>query len=205
MRNECGDAPDLPERMGSRFKHLRLIHEEIARLDSLIGSSLLSSKLDLQRNLVLFPVEFSALCLEACQRHAALMEKRGFNFEQDIQPGLWVRGDEATLCIVVDNLLDNALKYTEAGGRVRIAVTTDKDDVLLTVENSHMPMPEDWLTGIFAPFCRGNITTENSEGSGFGLYLVEKITALHHGRVFAGNSQQGICLTVSLKLWKKDI
>jgi len=199
MRDEFGDAPDLPERLGSRFRHLHLIQEETARLDSLIGSSLLSSKLDLQHGLTLFPVDFSALCLEVSQGYDTLMENRGFAFERAIQPGLWVQGDEPTLCIIVTNLLDNSLKYTEAGGRVRIAVAHDKDDVLLTVENSHIPMPDAWLTGIFTPFFRGNVA-KSSEGTGLGLYLVEKIAMLHHGRAYAGNSRLGVCFTVSLKL-----
>lgn len=200
MRDEYGDARDLPEKAGTRFRHLRIIQDEAARLDALIGSSLLSSRLDLQRDLALFPVDFSALCGEVSQSYDTLMESRELAFERDIRPGLWVQGDEPTLCTMVSNLLDNALKYTEKGGRVRLAVTHAGDDAVLTVENSHAPMPDAWLRDIFAPFCRGNIATGDGEGVGLGLCLVKKIAALHHGHVDARNGSIGVRFTFSLKL-----
>jgi signal transduction histidine kinase len=190
---------DLADRENLALKHLRLIQEETSQMEGLIASLLLSGKLDHESAGEFFPVDFSGLCSALSEQYAELMRRRGLDFEVIIQPGLWVRGDESILGMVPSNLLGNALKYTKAGGRVRFSLCPDQGSLCLKVENSHQPVPEEWLQKIFSPYYRGGIADDGG-GAGFGLYLVEKIVALHGGRVLAQSSEFGLAFSVFLGL-----
>ena len=197
---EYHDMTETPNTATVRLKHMQSIQRETARLDSLIGSSLLSCKLDLQENLEFFPVDISSLCAEMMEKYSVVMENRKLAFEASIQPGLWILGDEQYICTLVENLLDNAFKYTAKEGRVRFTLVACDNTVALHIENSHEQMPEEWLRAIFSPFCRGTIATGDGEGVGFGLYLVKKISSLHQGHVHAGNTEGGVYFKVTLAL-----
>ncbi len=172
-----------------------LLREELDHMDRLISATLLTSKLDLEDGRPLAPVAFSDLCAEMCRRHAPIMDKRGLAFSPIIEAGVNLIGDETLLCTLVSNLLDNAAKYADEHGRVEARLAREQDKVLLAVENTHAPLPEDMLERIFEPFNRAGIATGN--GVGLGLSLVRKIAARHKARAWAENTENGVRFRVS--------
>jgi two-component system sensor histidine kinase CpxA len=178
---------------------LALINEELEHLNKLIGTTLLTSKLDLQApSRPEGPVAFSDLCAEACRRHAPLFLKKGLDFTREIQNGIAFPGDETLLATLVSNLLDNAAQYTETGGSVSLRLSADGGNAVLAVENSHAPLPDELRSHIFEPFYRGGIAT--GDGAGLGLSLVRKIAQMHGGDVTADNAGGGVRFTVRLSL-----
>jgi two-component system sensor histidine kinase CpxA len=178
---------------------LALIREELEHMNKLIGTTLLTSKLDLQApSRPEGPVAFSDLCLEACRRHAPLFLKEGLDFTQEIQKGIAFPGDETLLATLVSNLLDNAARYTEAEGSVFLRLSEDGGNAVLAVENSHAPLPDELRSHIFEPFYRGGVAT--GSGTGLGLSLVRKIAQMHGGDVTADNAGGSVRFTARLPL-----
>ena len=177
-----------------------LLGEELSHMNKLIGATLLSSKLDLQNTRELTEkVAFSELCAEMCRRHTPVFTGKNVKFSHSVQENLTFTGDETLLATLVSNLLDNAAKYTEAGGQVFLRLVKFDDKALLEVENTHQPLPEPLLAHIFDPFYRGN-TIATGTGVGLGLSLVEKIAALHHGTAMAFNTETGVVFSVAFPL-----
>jgi two-component system, sensor histidine kinase len=100
-----------------------------------------------------------------------------------------VHGDPTRLEQVVTNLLDNAVKYTPAGGRVDVTIVTDGADAVLTVRDTGIGIAPDVLPSIFDLFVQGNPTVARSEGGlGLGLTIVKRLVELHGGTVSAASA-----------------
>lgn len=101
-------------------------------------------------------------------------------------------GDETRLAQVVDNLLNNATKFTDHGGQVHLHVSQDDSQAWLCVSDNGMGMPADLLASAFDPFVQGPHTLARSEGGlGIGLALVKRIVELHEGQVQAHSAGPG--------------
>jgi signal transduction histidine kinase/ActR/RegA family two-component response regulator len=110
----------------------------------------------------------------------------------DAQP-VGVSFDPARLEQVVVNLLTNALKFTPAGGAIRVSVRAGTDTAILVVEDEGIGIPEDVLPRIFDLFFQGERTAARSEGGlGIGLTLVKTLTELHGGTIEARTGGPGL-------------
>jgi len=97
---------------------------------------------------------------------------------------VWVFGDPSRLAQVVSNLVNNAAKYTPNGGRIRVALSRQGGDALVSVEDSGMGIPDNMLNHVFDMFAQVNRTLDRSQGGlGIGLSLVRRLMELHGGSV----------------------
>jgi two-component system, OmpR family, phosphate regulon sensor histidine kinase PhoR len=95
-----------------------------------------------------------------------------------------VNGDAGQLGRVLMNLLTNALKYTPRGGRVTCTAAAEGDDVVLTVQDTGMGIPEDEQESLGTPFFRAsNAVRREIQGSGLGLSIVRTVVGHHHGKL----------------------
>src|SRR5262249_307849 len=95
-----------------------------------------------------------------------------------------VPADATRMEQVVSNLLDNAFKYTPAGGRIDVALSAEGDDAVLRVRDGGVGIEADMLPRIFDPFVQGHQTPDRSAGGlGLGLTLVKRLVELHGGTV----------------------
>ncbi len=126
-------------------------------------------------------------------------------FDRDIdisyegnEQGVMVKGYGPALQILVRNLIDNAIRYTPAGGRVDIAIESTDQETRLIVEDTGPGIPRELMGKIFQPFRRGE--NVQSEGSGLGLSIVRRIVELHQGRITLDNlsPDSGLRVTVYL-------
>jgi signal transduction histidine kinase len=102
--------------------------------------------------------------------------------------GVRVEGDATRLQQVVTNLLDNAVKYTPAGGRVDITVASEGPNAVLTVRDTGVGIHAEVLPRIFDLFVQGSETMARSAGGlGLGLTIVKRLVALHGGSVSASS------------------
>jgi PAS domain S-box-containing protein len=110
-------------------------------------------------------------------------------------------GDPTRLAQALGNLLNNAAKYTPAGGRIALRVRRDGDAAVIDVEDSGEGIPAEMLEKIFSLFAQVRSTLDRAQGGlGIGLYLVRSLIALHGGTVVADSAGpgRGSCFTVRL-------
>ena len=114
---------------------------------------------------------------------------------------LLLEGDFARVAQVLANLINNAVKYTDRGGRISVTAAREGADVVFRVRDTGMGIPRELLSHIFEPFTQIDRTLARSQGGlGIGLTLVRRLVEMQGGQVFAFSDgpDQGSEFTVSL-------
>ncbi|MFC0679504.1 PAS domain-containing protein [Lysobacter korlensis] len=153
-------------------------------------------ELDLQ------PVELKSVLAAAVEQVRPLVESRGHALGTWTVPmPLVVAGDRTRLVQVVANLLNNAAKYTPAGGRIDLRAEADDGRVRITVSDNGIGIEPSLLPSVFDLFTQGERTLDRSQGGlGIGLALVERIVRLHGGEVRAWSEGPGFGSTFTVVL-----
>jgi signal transduction histidine kinase len=111
-----------------------------------------------------------------------------------------VAGEATLLERVVANLMDNAVKYSSAGGTVHVDVQQDGGSAVVTVRDEGPGIPAEQVPYLFTRFFRGDPARPRADGSGLGLAIAQAAAAAHGGRVeFLGNAP-GAVFRVTLPL-----
>ncbi len=113
---------------------------------------------------------------------APLVQARGSRLALEADEQAAVQGDAAALAVLLRNLVDNALRYTPAGGEVRVALQREGDRVRLRIDDSGPGIPESDRERVFERFVRGSGAASES-GSGLGLAIVRSIAERHRAAV----------------------
>jgi signal transduction histidine kinase len=113
-----------------------------------------------------------------------------------------VRAQPALLCELIDNLLDNASRYSDAGTPIRVTLRQDRSSVLVEVEDEGIGIAERDIPHVFEPFYRSaEVRRSGSPGSGLGLAIVRRLTTAFEGTItVASRPQRGTRFTISLPL-----
>jgi len=138
-------------------------------------------------------VDVAGLMKGAVEATSAIMKRFYHHLTVSLptQP-LFVEGDVTRLTQVVTNLLDNAAKHTDSGGRIWLSAERDGDSALIRVKDTGIGIPSEALPRIFELFSEGEASIERSEGGlGLGLSLVERLVKLHGGTVTAHSDGAG--------------
>jgi PAS domain S-box-containing protein len=105
----------------------------------------------------------------------------------------WIDGDAVRVEQIVSNLVGNALKFTPAGGKIRIFVTRGMGEAVLRVEDTGIGIEENLIPRVFDLFVQGDRwVDDNNGGLGIGLTMVRRLTALHGGVVYASSPGPGL-------------
>jgi two-component system phosphate regulon sensor histidine kinase PhoR len=171
----------------NRKRFVEIIREHARRLarltdDLLKLSRIEAGKLDLESR----PVSVSGLvngCVETARLKA---ESRGLRIAVELPGGLPpVRGDAVQLDEVLQNLIDNALQYTPAGGRIDVTAYSNGHEVIFTVADTGIGIPESDLERIFERFYRVDAArSREAGGTGLGLSIARHIVDAHGGRIW---------------------
>ncbi|MES2325037.1 MAG: response regulator [Pseudomonadota bacterium] len=159
-------------------QHLSRIVDDLLDLSRAMSGKILLAR---QR------LEVSALVSACMDTFKATGRTGNYQLNLDMAES-WVDGDPTRLEQIATNLIDNALKYTPAGGSIDISVRAEGDDILLRVRDSGVGIAAELLPHVFDVFVQGSITLDRSEGGlGIGLALVRRLVELHGGSVSAGS------------------
>lgn len=192
------------ERSVEEYKDtLQLSLREADRIIGLLNNLYLlaSSKfkpLDLFKN----EVDIISMASAVAKSYSSVMAEKGIRFTFAPDGTAACHCDEALIRRTVENLMDNAVKYTPANGSVSMAVHLDQNKIVITITNTAKSFDRGDLKHIFDPFYRGRNTKGSSiEGKGLGLYISRYIIRSHGGDIKVNNTYGNLfSLTVTLPL-----
>ena len=177
--------------------------EHMTRLvdDLLDVSRITRGTIELRRE----PVDVADVLKAAVEASSALIERwrHQLRVTPPSQP-LYVEGDTTRLTQIVANLLDNAAKYTDAGGRIWLSAEREGEDAVIRVKDTGIGIAPELLPHIFDMFTQAALPLERAQGGlGVGLSLVDRLVTLHGGTVSAesGGTGQGSQFTIRLPAW----
>ena len=143
-------------------------------------------------------VDLAAIAREAVADQALAADRRHLDLGLTNDAPVPVIGDADALRILVNNLLDNALRATPAGGRIDVAVACAAQSALLTVQDSGPGIAEVDMARVFDRFYRG--AGAPAGGSGLGLAIVRRIADMHGAQVAIVNADGGLRACVTMRL-----
>ncbi|HJV87597.1 MAG TPA: ATP-binding protein [Noviherbaspirillum sp.] len=141
-------------------------------------------------------VDLGHLAAGSAARFANAAEDKGIELEVDAQEACHMRSDPFALSILLDNLLDNAIKYGSDGGRAVVKVWKEHGQIMLRVQDDGPGVPADERSRLTDRFFR--VTGTGVAGSGLGLSIVERIAKRYRGEVRIGEGMDGKGLGVTV-------
>jgi heavy metal sensor kinase len=194
LRGESEVALSRTERPAEEYREsLAVLHAEAQRLTQIVEDLFTLTRADAGQY-PLSPHEFYLDELVADCTHAArsLASAKQINLTCEVPEELPIRADEALLRRMILNLLDNAIKYTPAGGRVTVSCGRSGAEYALSVTDSGEGIPADLQARVFERFFRVDKARTRSEhdggGAGLGLSIARWIAEAHHGRLILERS-----------------
>jgi two-component system sensor histidine kinase BaeS len=182
--------------------NLSAMHDEALRLARLLDD--LSSLADAQRPGLLMgvePVDVAEVAQAQVAAFADAFAEKGISLAGEFDPAV-VESEPRRLEQIVVNLLSNALRYTDAGGSVRVSVRAQDGVVVLSVRDTGIGMSEEDLPHVFTRFWRGEKSRSRATGgAGIGLSIVKELVRAHGGHVEVESTPgEGSTFTVTLPL-----
>jgi signal transduction histidine kinase len=122
---------------------------------------------------------------KTARQGAVLAHSKGLSFSAEISPEqLLVHGDAAAIESLLLTVLDNAVKYTSGGGKVKLRCSADLDAALIEVEDTGIGIAEEDIPRVFDRFFRSDRSrSAEVKGSGLGLSIAQWIAETHKGRI----------------------
>jgi PAS domain S-box-containing protein len=176
-------ARDVVER---QVHHMTRLVDDLLDVSRIIRGKILlrCQRLDLTR-----------LVRDTVQDHRSALEQSGLTLDLELpQAPVWVMGDPTRLAQVLDNLLQNAAKFTDPGGRVtvRLSVEERQDFATITVHDTGIGITPELLPHVFESFTQADRSLDRSRGGlGLGLALVKGLIERHGGAVRATSAGPG--------------
>ncbi|PPK66458.1 ATP-binding protein [Actinokineospora auranticolor] len=183
--------------------HLEVINRNAARLLRLVDDLLLLSRLETnQLSMSFAEVDIADLVTKATENHTALAARERITITCAVLPGPVITGDPARLTQVLDNVINNALKFTPAGGSVRVSAHSDAAAWTIAVADTGIGVPAEELPGLFEAFTRASNAGEAGiPGSGLGLSICKEIVAVHLGSMTIESTEdEGTTVRITLPL-----
>jgi len=179
-----------------------LIGKEATRLDNLIQAILSYTRME--RGQAVFHWEqlnFSEITQRVTDSLRPLALNKGLDFQVKITSELMVQGDHSSLYSLVQNLVDNAIKYTPAPGTIQIELTNEENEVILAVSDTGIGIAAAEQKHIFNDFYRvGDEMTRSTKGSGLGLAIVKRVIDTHRANInLQSRPGKGSTFTVRFK------
>jgi heavy metal sensor kinase len=181
MRGELESLAQDRELARETRDTLGSVLEEVERLAEIVDSLFALSRLDAgEASTEWRRFDLAELAATTAEQMSLLATDKNVNIACDSTAGVMVEGDPARLKQVIVNLLDNAIKYTPAGGRVRLSVQREQGYAVLEVADDGIGIPAEALPHVFKRFFRVDGSRSREQGgAGLGLAIVKSICSAH--------------------------
>lgn len=170
---------------------LRDIQTQTKRLAQLTNSLILLSRMEEQPRTEKIEFPISDLVEETVETFQALAKTRNKNLSANIQPMLSMSGDEKAVRQLITILLDNAIKYTNDGGRIEIMLKKQKNMIYLSAFNTVESISKENIMHLFDRFYRVDQSRNSQTGGyGLGLSIAAAIVNAHKGKITASTEDE---------------
>ena len=193
----------LQKRKLDEQQQQRLIHttlQEANRLNSLCNNMLLSSQIEASNfRISTEEINFSQLVKECVQDFIVRFPQR--HISSSVIEDIFLNGDTLLLQMAVNNLIDNAIKYSAKETAIQVLLKEEKNNITLQVQDEGKGIADEEKKKVFDKFYRtGNAATKGAKGTGLGLYLTKKIIQNHNGEItVTNNTPSGCIFTIALQ------
>ena len=189
-------SPDVFERERSVIE--RQVKHVVRLVDDLLDISRITrGKTELHKELV----DVADVVAKAIEQASPLLEERDHSLGVFVPRGLFVDGDAMRLAQVISNLLTNAAKYTERGGRIDVTGNRRGDAIELRVRDNGIGIAKDMLPRVFEMFVQERQALDRARGGlGLGLAIVKSLVQLHGGSVAVSSEGPGKGSEFSVRL-----
>lgn len=185
MRKHRGGTPD---------KYHDIIERQVSHLSRLVEDLLDVSRITRGSiELHLEAVRIGSVLTRAIEAASPLVEQRGQTLSLSVtDDGALISADLTRLTQVFGNLLNNAAKYTDVGGHIRVEAVTNATQIVVSVSDNGAGIGDDLMPRLFTIFEQGRTTIDRAKGGlGIGLALVKNLVQLHGGTVTATSDGPG--------------
>lgn len=183
------------------------IVKETERIATLVDDLLESGRLSAGQGTELSPIDLGEFFREYQEAVRSRFDLRQVDLHFEVQTRSVVMATSETLQRVLDNLIDNALRFTEAGGRISLSVRDRNDDAEIVVSDTGVGIPRTELTKVFDRFYRLRREIEGrKKGTGLGLAIVRGLVEEMRGKIRAisGDEQKGARFEIHLPQVRED-
>jgi signal transduction histidine kinase len=178
---------------------MAIVDRQVTRLERMVGDFLDAERIECGfLELKLAPHDLRALAEESVQLYTASSVSHDLMLRHPDDPVI-VRCDGTRIEQVLNNLISNAIKYSPAGGPVRVAVARDEGYGSIEVTDRGIGIAEDDLEQVFQPFRRSGASRESIPGAGLGLWVSRRIVEAHGGSLEV-SSELGVGSTFHVRL-----
>jgi PAS domain S-box-containing protein len=197
----CADIPRAGQAVG-------IVQRQVANLTRLVDDLLDVSRIT-QGRLVLqwCSVQLADVVTQAVETVEPLMKEKRHELSVAMYRSLRVRGDSARLVQCMANILTNAAKYTDPGGRIQLEVRDDGDQAHVIVSDNGIGITLDLQPTVFDLFVQGDRTLDRAQGGlGIGLSVVKRLVEMHGGSValFSAGLGHGSRFELKLPLLQRE-
>ncbi len=191
-------SPDLSDE--ERIRYAKSVSDACRRLADLISNILRLNKLE---NSQIYPsahkYDLSEQLCESLLSFDGIWEAKDISIETDIAEDVTICADPELLSIVWNNLISNALKFTEKGGRVSLSLATEGENAVVRIADTGCGIDPEVGRHIFDKFYQGD-TSHATEGNGLGLALVKRAVEITEGEISVESTPgEGTLFTVKLR------
>lgn len=180
-------------------EYIITIMEASHKLSELVSNILRLNKLENQEIIQVSPYSLDEqlrFCILALEDR---FDEKNIEFEADLEE-ITIATDESLMEIAWNNLLTNAIKFTEPGGKVKVGLKRDGGNAVVSVSDNGCGMNEETSRRIFDRFYQGD-TSHSTEGNGLGLSLVKRVIELAGGTIQVDSEpEKGTTFNISMKL-----
>ncbi len=165
-------------------KYLQIIFKSSEKLNRLVADLFELSKLEAKQvKLHKERFNFNELLQDTAQQYQLKAEQKGISLKTELAPEAMVSADIALMQRAIQNLMDNALKYTPENGEVSLTASMMNDRLEVAITNSGKGIPEEQLPQIFDRYFMLDKGKNGIDGSGLGLAIVKKIMDIHEASI----------------------
>ena len=127
--------------------------------------------------------DFSKILKDSLNLFEYYCHKQTIGCEKDIEDNVFIKADPNAIDRIVNNLIENAIKFSNNGGSIFIALKTNNDKILFSVKDNGMGIPPEFQKKIFEPYYQINHKKNNLQGMGLGLPIVKKVVETLGGEI----------------------
>ena len=192
------EAPDMP--LEQRAKYTKIGLDKALRLESLINEFFDITRFNLQQvHLDRAPLDLTYLLVQMTDEFYPLAQRHGNTIRLEVPEDLHLSGDANKLARVFNNILKNAIAYSDADTEILVKAWAEGTRVVITMTNSGPTIPEEKLALLFEKFFRlDSARSSQTGGAGLGLAIAREIVTLHGGDILAKSENHETTFIVML-------